>query len=49
MGHASINITVDENGHLMPGAFEGAADKTEKLVFGNVTVTEKEKGATAEP
>jgi integrase len=47
MGHASINITMDLYGHLMPEVHQGAAERSENIVFGNVTVTDKEKEATA--
>ena len=47
LGHASIIITMDLYGHLMPEVHKGAAEKSEDFVFGNVAVTYKEKGATA--
>jgi integrase len=51
MGHSSIKITLDLYGHLMPEVYEGAAIKSEDLVFskvnGNVMVTEQKKGVTA--
>jgi integrase len=53
MGHASISITMDLYGHLMPEVHKGAAEKSESLVFGDklhsgdTAVTYKEKGVTA--
>ncbi len=55
MGHASINITMDTCGHLMQEVHEGAAEKSESLVFdekfhsGDRAVTQEQKGATADP
>lgn len=48
MGHSSIKVTMDLYGHLMPEVYVGAAKKSEDFVFGNVTVTDKEKGVTLE-
>jgi len=55
MRHASINITMDLYGHLMPEVHKGAAEKSERLVFGDkghsgdTAVTQQQKGATALP
>lgn len=56
LGHASINITMDTYGHLMPEVHEGAAEESEKSVFGDkgepkenygdTAVTYEQKGAT---
>jgi integrase len=48
MRHASINITMDLCGHLMPEVHKGAAEKSDSLVFGDTAVTQKQKGATAD-
>lgn len=48
MGHSSIKVTMDLYGHLMPEVYVGAAKKSEDFVFGNVMVTDKEKGVTPE-
>ncbi len=48
MGHSSIKVTLDLYGHLMPEVYQGAAKKSEDFVFGNVMVTNKEKGVTSD-
>ena len=48
MGHSSIKVTMDLYGHLMPEVFQGAAQKSEDFVFGNVMVTDKKEGVTSE-
>lgn len=46
MGHGSIQITMDLYGHLMEEVHDGAANRTENLVFRHVMGTENEKGVT---
>jgi len=52
MGHSSIKVTMDLYGHLMAEVYQGGAKKSEDFVFsgrdGNLMVTSKEKGVTAE-
>ncbi len=48
MGHSSFQITMDLYGHLMEEVHDGAANKTENLVFRHAMGTENEKGVTAE-
>jgi len=48
MGHSSIKVTMDLYGHLMPEVFQGAEQKSEDFVFGNVMVTDKKEGVTSE-
>ena len=43
MGHASINITMDLCGHLMPEVHKGAAKRSEDFVFGHEIIPEKGK------
>ena len=43
MGHASINITMDLYGHLMPEVHRGAAKRSEDFVFGHEMILEKKK------
>jgi integrase len=47
MGHSSIKVTMDLYGHLMPEVYQGAAQKSENFVFGNVMVTDNKKEVTA--
>jgi integrase len=34
LGHASVNITLDVYGHVLPGMQEEATERLEKLIFG---------------
>ena len=47
LGHASIQITVDTYGHLIPGANRQAVDRLDDASTRNPGATENEKGATA--
>jgi integrase len=39
LGHASIKITVDTNGHLVPGANKAAVDRLDELTGRNLYAT----------
>lgn len=50
LGHASIQLTVDIYGHLVPGANRQAVDKLDdapEVTTRNPAATEDTKGATA--
>jgi integrase len=34
LGHASVQITLDRHGHLMPGSYDHAGDRLEAALFG---------------
>ena len=42
MGHASIQITVDIYGHLVPGGNRAAVDRLDSTTDGNLSATERE-------
>lgn len=47
LGHASIQLTVDTYGHLIPGANRQAVDRLDDATSRNPGATEKDEGATA--
>jgi len=47
LGHASIQLTVDTYGHLIPGANRQAVDRLDDATFRNPAATGNEEGVTA--
>jgi len=47
LGHGSIQITVDVDGHLVPGANRAAVDKPDAIPTRNPDATSDENGVTA--
>ena len=46
LGHASIQLTVDTYGHLIPGANRGAVNRLDDATIRNPAATENDQGVT---
>lgn len=49
LGHASIKITVDTYGHLVPGANKAAVDRLDELTGRNLYATGSKRPARVQP
>jgi integrase len=49
LGHASIKITVDTYGHLVPGANKAAVDRLDELTGRNLYATGMKRQLTTQP